>query len=183
MSGRLLAILGRLDARPRRATVLLVALALLGLLFAVVTPSPAPRAGAPTAGRSVGSGERRAESSPAPGRPAAVSAAQLSEARRAAELFLAGYLRVAYRRAPVQPLRDAMPALRRELAHRQADLSPAERRRDPRLVSLDVVGNGPDEASATAMVADGGQGRCPLAAGVSLMRRGAATGRQDARVG
>ena len=75
--------------------------------------------------------------------------------RHAAELFLADYLRVAYGR-PTRVLTDAAPALRRELARRRADATPAERRRDPRLVSLEVVGNGPGAVSGTALVADGG---------------------------
>ena len=87
--------------------------------------------------------------------PSPVLSAQLVAARHAAEVFLADYLRVAYGR-PARVLTDAAPALRRELARRRAEATPAERRRHPRLASLVVVGTGPGAASATAMVADGG---------------------------
>ena len=155
MRRRLLAIVERLRSRPRRPTLLLVALAVLGLVLAVVTPSPRPRVKAPTARASVRSVGLRAESRSVPTRPSPALSAQLMAARHAAEVFLAEYLRVAYGR-PARVLTDAAPALRRESTGQRADATPAERRRHPRVVSLEVVGNGPGAASATAMVADGG---------------------------
>jgi hypothetical protein len=55
-----------------------------------------------------------------------------------------------------------MPALRNQLVRERAQMTPAERQRHPRVVSLRVVGIMPDFVAAAAAVADGGIATYPL---------------------
>jgi hypothetical protein len=83
-------------------------------------------------------------------------AARLARARRVARTFLAGYLRFAYGRAPAASVRAVTPALRRQLKRERARVTPVERRRRPRVVSLTALGQARPVVVATALIDDGG---------------------------
>ena len=76
--------------------------------------------------------------------------------RRVAARFLAGYLPFLYGRASAHSIDGVTPDLRRQLIRVRGLVTPAERHRDPRVVSLTTVGQAPAAVLATAFVADGG---------------------------
>jgi hypothetical protein len=84
-----------------------------------------------------------------------VSGTELQRARRVAARFLETYLQFAYGRAGAASVSGIIRGLRRRLGER-APITPAERRRHPSVVSLQVIGTTPGFAVATAMVEDGG---------------------------
>lgn len=90
-----------------------------------------------------------------PGQPP-VSVAKLGRARAVAIRFLHGYLRFAYGRARADQVIAVTATLRRQLTTERALVTPTERRRHPRVVSLAVVGQAPRVVLATALVEDGG---------------------------
>jgi hypothetical protein len=153
MSDLLLAALERLPRRLRRCVVAVGALLALGAVMAALTLTA-----------SHGGQERR----PALQRPAAastprtsprrlpppVSTAAMLPARRAAKRFLAGYLPFAYGRGSA--LRGITQTLRRQLLAPRAQLTPVERRRRPRVVSLQTISTTPTFVVATAVIDDGG---------------------------
>jgi hypothetical protein len=156
MTGLLLAVLERVPARARRVVVAVGALLLLALAIAALTLT-APREG----------GRHRRSASP-PGAPATathtssqrlpapVAATELVRARLVAERFLAGYLPFAYGRASAAAVVGVTSALRRQLLQERVAVPPAERARQPRVVSLQLVGTTPAFVVATAVVDDGG---------------------------
>jgi len=97
----------------------------------------------------------RAESR-APRVASPVSAAGLARARSVATSFVDSYLSVAYGRAPAALVIGVTPALGAELSRGMAWVTPAERERHPRVVSLEAVGQEPGFVLATASVSDGG---------------------------
>ena len=84
-----------------------------------------------------------------------IPATQLGAARRVAESFLGSYLAFAYHRGS-PPTSSVTPALRRQLGRRQSPITPVERDRHPRVVSLRLIGTTPRFIVATATVDDGG---------------------------
>ena len=98
---------------------------------------------------------RSPQSSPHRPRPP-VSTVAMLQARRVAERFLAGYLPFAYGRGSALAVRGITQALRRQLLSQRAQLTPVERRRRPRVVSLQTVGTTPAFVVATAVIDDGG---------------------------
>ena len=155
MSDLLLAALERLPPRARRLVVSVAALLALGAVMAALTLSTPHGANRrrPTPRRPV------AASSPhrVPRRlPPPISTAALFEARRVAEQFLAGYLPFAYGRGSAVAIQGITLALRRQLARGRAQLTPVERRRRPRIVSLQTIGTTPAFVVATALIDDGG---------------------------
>ncbi len=78
------------------------------------------------------------------------------EARQVAARFLAGYLPFAYGRGSALAIRGITPVLRRELLRRRARLTPVERHRRPRVMSLQTLGTTPAFMVATALIDDGG---------------------------
>jgi hypothetical protein len=62
----------------------------------------------------------------------------------------------AYGEASASSVRAATPALRRQLRGQRALVAPAERRRNPRVISLVAAGQERGVALATALVNDGG---------------------------
>jgi hypothetical protein len=70
--------------------------------------------------------------------------------------FLASYLRFVYGRASAASVAAVSAALRDQLARGGVAVTPAERRRHPHVVSLQVVGERPTAAIARALVEDGG---------------------------
>ena len=87
---------------------------------------------------------------------------ELRRARDAAERFLGSYLSFAYGRARAPSVTPVTPALRNQLTREHAQITPVERRRHTRVVSLRVVGMTPGFVLATAMVDDGGIAAYPL---------------------
>ena len=163
MTAWLISALERLPPRARRVVVVVVALLLIGAAITALTIAPSP-----------GTGVRRA--TPAPRGPARqttphpsrqrvappVPAAQLRRAHDAAERFLRTFLPFAYGRARAPAVTSVTPALRRQLVRERAHVTPAERQRHPRVVSLRLVGIMPGFVAATAAVADGGIAMYPL---------------------
>jgi hypothetical protein len=156
MTELLLAGLERLAPRVRRVVVAVGALLALGAVMAALTLTN------PHGGRKR---RRPAEhpaataGSPSPSRPRLrppVSTAAMLEARQVAARFLAGYLPFAYGRDSASAVSGVTPALRRQLLRQGAQLTPAERRRRPRVVSLQTVGTTPVFVVATAAIDDGG---------------------------
>jgi hypothetical protein len=155
MTELLLAALERLPPRVRRIVVSVAALLALGAVMAALTLTtphggnrrrPTPRR--PAAASSPPSLPRRL--------PPTVSTSALLDAHRVAERFLAGYLPFAYGRGSALAIRGVTLALRRQLARDRAQLTPVERRRRPRVVSLQAVGTTPAFVVATAVIDDGG---------------------------
>jgi hypothetical protein len=135
MTGLLLAALERLPPRVRRFVVAAAALLALGAVMAALTLT-APRGGhkqrlapqRPAAVRLLQTSPHRI--------PPPVSTAALFQARQVAARFLAGYLPFAYGRDSGLAIQGITPALRRELLRERARLTPVERRRRPRVMSL-----------------------------------------------
>jgi hypothetical protein len=155
MSGLLLAALERLSPRVRRFVVAIGALLAIGAVMAALTLIH-PHGG---------QGRRLALRRPAPASvprisprrlPPPVSTAAMLQARRVAARFLAGYLPFAYGRGGAVAIRGITPALRRQLLSRRPRLTPVERRRRPRVVSVQTVGTTPVFVVATAVIDDGG---------------------------
>jgi hypothetical protein len=78
------------------------------------------------------------------------------EGREAAARFLAGYLPFAYGRGSAVAIRGITPEVRGELLRQRAQLTPVERRRRPRVMSLDMIATTPAFVVATAVIDDGG---------------------------
>ena len=173
MSEMLLAALDRLPARVRRFVVAAGALLALGAVMAALTLT-APRSDhkrrrtppPPAAASSPRSLPRRL--------PPPIAIAAMRDARRVAQQFLAGYLPLAYGRGNALAVRGVTSALRRELLLERARLTPVERRRRPRVVSLQMVGTTPAFVVATAVIDDG---RVSRTACGSRSRAGRAAGR------
>lgn len=155
MTELLLTALERLPARVRRVVVAIGALLALGAVMAALTLTT-PRSGH----KRWGPAQRPAAAgSPHPSSrrlPPPVSTAAMLQARQAAARFLAGYLPYAYGRGSALAIGGVTPALRRELLEQRAQLTPVERRRRPRSVSLQTVGTTPAFVVATAVIDDGG---------------------------
>ncbi len=157
MTAWLMSLLERLPRPVRRGVVAVVALLLLGAVMASLTLTSPPQGGGPqrTSSSQAPATERPAHAAPQR-LPLPVYGAELFRARAVAEQFLAGYLPFAYGRANAGAVGGATAALRRRLLGEQAQVTPAERRRRPSVVSLQTVGTTPGFVVATAVVDDGG---------------------------
>lgn len=155
MSDRPLAALERLSPRARRSVVAAGALLALGAVMAALTLI-APHGGhkrPPTPTHPADTSLPHTS----PGRlPPPVCPAQLTLARRVGERLLVGYRRFAYGRGSALAVSGVTPALRRRLLRQRAQLTPAERRRHPRIVSLQTIATTPTFVAATALIDDGG---------------------------
>ncbi len=152
MIGWLVAALGRRSPTTRRLMLAALALVVLLLVASALAPSPHP------AHRSVPrpAGPARTRRTPtAPGSPA-ISRGGLGAAGRVAARFLAGYLPFLYGRASARSFEAVTPGLRRQLSDMRGLVTPVERQRHPRVVSLTAVRQAPAAVLATALVADGG---------------------------
>lgn len=152
MTRRLRSLLGRGSPWTRRAMVAALVLVIAGVAGSALTSSLRPLqprarsiAGAP---RSASTGSRLSAPS--------VSPVELARGRRAAGRFLGRYLPCLYGRASASSVAPATAGLRRELARDRASVTPVERRRHPRVVSLEAAGQGVEVVTVTALVEDGG---------------------------
>ena len=151
----LLVALGRLPPCVRRLAVAVGAVLAVGAAIAAVMlsgPRDGPGRQPAVPRRHVAGGARTS----LPRIPPPVSAGQLFVARGVGERFLAGYLPFAYGRGSVSAVSPVTPGLRHQLTGEWARLTPAERRRRPRVISLQTVGTTPALVVATAVVDDGG---------------------------
>ncbi len=85
-----------------------------------------------------------------------VSGSNLRVASRVARRFLLSYLKFAYGRARATSVEAVTPGMRSQLTRDRAQVTPAERARHPRVVSLRVLGTNPGFVLATASVEDRG---------------------------
>jgi hypothetical protein len=155
MSDLLLAVLERLPSRARRLVVAGGALlALAAVLAALTLTSPRGHRQRPPVRQAPVSGPVQLTS---PRRlPPPVPAIAIARARRVAERFLTGYLPFAYGRGGALAISDITSGLRQQLLHKRSRLTPVERRRRPRVVSLQTTGTTPTFVVATAVIDDGG---------------------------
>jgi hypothetical protein len=161
MNDMLLTALERLSPRARRLVVAIGALLAFGAVIAALTliaphggPNREPTVHSPAGPSLPHASPRRL--------PRPVSRRQLRLARRVGERFLAGYLRFAYGRGSALAVSGVTPALRRRLLGQRAQLTPVERRRGPRVVSLQTIGTTPTLVVARAVIDDGGVAAYPL---------------------
>ena len=161
---RLLASLDRLPRGARRALAVLLPLALLGALAGSLVFAPSNRdheakpvaTHTPPPTRSTPTPMPAREPDPTPpvggdvggGRPVA---AAIDPARA----FVESYVAFSYGRALLGAIRSADAALVGTFAGQRARVSPAQRKRHPRVVALRVAAFSPGVARATAVVADG----------------------------
>ena len=152
MTGRLVSALGRTSRTTRRLTLAAVALVVLLVVASAVAPSPHPfhRPVAPPAG------PRRTQRTPTARAARPISPGGLVAARRVAGRFLAGYLPFLYGRGSARSIDGVTPDLRRQLIRAPGLVTPVERHRQPRVISLTAIGQAPTAVLATALVADGG---------------------------
>lgn len=151
MTGRLVAALGRRSRTTRRLTLAALALVVLLVVASALAPArhPAHRAVAPPA---VPTRPGGTPSAPGSG---PISPTGLVAARRTAR-FLAGYLPFLYGRGSAHSIDAVTPDMRLQLSRMRGLVTPVERQRHPRVVSLSVVGQAAAGALVTAVVADGG---------------------------
>jgi hypothetical protein len=158
MTAWLLAVLDRLPYRWRRvalggATLLLVAAAITALIVeAPQLKRHRPRARAAPLLVHPPPGGHAAPLTP----PPPVSAADMRRATEVAERFAVSYLAFVYGRATARSVVEITRTLRTQLARGRSPVTPIERQRRPRLLSLHTVGTMPGFVVATAIVEDGG---------------------------
>jgi hypothetical protein len=163
MTAWLIAALERLSARVRRIVLTVAALVLIGAGITALRIAPSPGTGARSSRPAPQAPARQTARHPSPQRLAPpVPGPELRRARDAAERFLGSYLSFAYGRASAPSVTPVTPALRNQLTREHAQITPVERRRHTRVVSLRVVGMTPGFVLATAMVDDGGIAAYPL---------------------
>jgi hypothetical protein len=156
MSDLLLAVLERLPSRVRRGVVAGGALIALAAVMAALTlTSPHGHGQRPQPVWQAAISRPVQRTSPHTLAPP-VSTEAVVRARRMAEQFLAGYLPFAYGRGDARPISGITWALRQQLLHERADTTPVERRRRPRVVSLQTAATTPTFVVATAVIDDGG---------------------------
>ena len=105
---------------------------------------------------------RRQATPRAPRRVSPVAPKGLGQAAAVARSFADSYLPVANGQARTSSLIGVTPTLRLELSRGSARVTPDERRRHPRVVSVETGGQEPGFVLATAVVGDGGVATCSL---------------------
>lgn len=152
MIGRLLAALGRRSPATRRVTLAALALVVLLVVASALAPAshPAHHQVAPPIAPT------RTQRRPTAGGSPPSSAGGLVGARRVAERFLAGYLPFVYGRGSARSIKAVTLAVRRQLRRMRGLVTPVERQRHPRVVSLTAVARSPAAIQETALVTDGG---------------------------
>lgn len=157
MAAWLIAAMERLPQRARRVVVAATALLLLAGAIASLTLQAGRGREAGRSAVTVPGPARRPAAQPMPPRVRPpVSGSDLSLAGRVAGRFLLSYLKFAYGRARATSVDAVSPGLLSQLMRDRAQVTPVERARYPRVVSLGVVGTWPGFVVATATVEDGG---------------------------
>jgi hypothetical protein len=152
-------LIAAIERLPRRARGVVVAATALLLLAGAIASLTLQAGGGREAGRSVTvrAPTRRPAAPPGPPRVRPpVSRSYLRLAGRVAGRFVRSYLKFAYGRAGAASVEAVTPGLRSHLMRDRAQVTPAERARHPRVVSLRVLGTNPGFVFATASVEDGG---------------------------
>jgi hypothetical protein len=153
MIGRAASMLSRQSHRTRGLTVAAVGLLVLVLAASALAPSPRPSRGS----RRQATWTTRSIRKPArPPSDPQVAAGELDGARRVAGRFLAGYLPVLYGSVSASAVEGPASAVRSQLTGSRALLTPVERRRHPRLISLGTLAQASGVVLATALITDGG---------------------------
>ncbi len=155
MSDLLLAALERLPPQVRRFVVAIGVLLTLAAVMAALTLTASDGAREQQPARRPPASVGQPRTSPHRLAPP-VSTTAIFRARGVAERFLAGYLPYAYGRGSALAVTGITSALRRQLLRSRAQLTPVERRRRPRVVSLQTTGTTPTFVVATAVINDGG---------------------------
>lgn len=140
-------------APSRHLAAAATALLALGILALALAPASRPRH--PTRRPPAGPASLQTRGRQQPG-ASSLSTVELARAREVASRFLEGYLPFVYGRASAGSVPAVEPALRGRLRSQTAVVTPAERRRHPRVLSLEVAGQASGVALATALIADGG---------------------------
>jgi hypothetical protein len=157
MAAWLIAAIERLPQGARRVVVAGTALVLLAGAITSLTLQAGRGREARRSPMTVRTPARRPASQSMPPRlRPPVSGSDLRLASRVARRFLVSYLKFAYGRAGAASVEAVTPGLRSQLMRDRAQVTPAERARDPRVVSLRVLGTNPGFVLATASVEDGG---------------------------
>jgi hypothetical protein len=152
MRRRLLAGLRRLP--PWIRSVIVAAALLVALSLAAVLSTPTSQHHPPSRRATVP--ERTGPPAQVPSHPPVLADSDLAHARRAAERFLSIYLRFVYGRASARSVAPVSPPFRAQLARSGVSVTPAERRRYPRIESLQVIPAGIGLVRATGLIEDGG---------------------------
>ncbi|MHB8659990.1 MAG: hypothetical protein ACYC91_19030 [Solirubrobacteraceae bacterium] len=157
MPAWLIAAIERLPQRARRVAVAATALLVLaGTITSLTLQAGRGREAGRSAVTVRAPARRPAAQTMAPRLRPPVSGSSLRLASRVARRFLLSYLQFAYGGARATSVEAVTPGLRSELMRDRARVTPAERARDPRVVSLRVLGTNPGFVLATASVEDGG---------------------------
>ena len=158
MAAWLPAVIDRLPPRARRMVVAATAVLLLAGAITSLTLEGAQRGGAHRGTNSPSPPSRPTPVLPVPRpvSPPPVSATQLHAARIVGGRFLLSYLRFAYGTGVGGAVKGITLALRSRLIRQRALVTPAERGRRPRVVSLATVGSTPGFVVAIATIGDGG---------------------------
>jgi hypothetical protein len=163
MAAWLIAAIERLPPRGRRAVVAATALLLLAGAITSLTLHAGRDLEAGRSAVTVRAPLHRPAAQPMPPRlRPPVSGSNLRLASRVARRFLRSYLQFAYGRASATSVEAVTPGLRSQLTRDRAQVTPAERRRHPLVVSLSTLGTSPGFVVATAIVEDGGIAAFPL---------------------
>lgn len=142
------------ERRARRAALLVAGLAVTALLVAfalrgsTTRPPDSTTVALPPAASPV-----VARRSPQRVR---ISPAELARARAVARRFLGGYVPYLYGRSPARAVHGVAPSVATSLRRNPPHITPAQRRRRPRLVALRLDPQSRSSIQATATVADGG---------------------------
>ena len=137
MAAWLIAAIERLPPRARRVVVAATALLLLAGAITSLTLQAGRGREAGRSAVTVRAPARRPAAQPMPPRlRPPVSGSNLRLASRVARRFLLSYLKFAYGRARAASVEAVTPGLRSQLMRDRAQVTPAERARHPRVVSL-----------------------------------------------
>ena len=157
MAAWVIAAIARLPRRARRVVVAATTLLLLAGAITSLTLQAGPGGEAGRPAVTVGAPAHRPAPSPMPPRlRPPVPGSDLRLAHRVVGRFLLSYLKFAYDRARAASVEAVTPGLRSQLVRDRAQVTPAERSRHPRVVSLVVLPTTPGFVVATATIEDGG---------------------------
>jgi hypothetical protein len=134
--------------RPRSAACTAMTLLVLGGCGGNGRKEPVPTV-APAPGPIIGG-----QPTPAPRDP--LSPGDRRAAAASVRRFLSGYLPYLYGRGPARRVAPVTPSVQQALRAGSARVTPAQRRRRPRVAGLEVIGQTPRSALAAVRVADGG---------------------------